>query len=219
MQSLFKCRVCGSSKLPKPDETFQYFEEFLYCINTEWLDMAQPIPELETNIFLRSDEIPKTGEKRYLKIRHPFCLTSDNCFKTLFMPASSSVNGIGEPPEELEQSALVTCHLDKFLSRNDFCAWVSVTVQEVILFSELYQYYPARIHSDLFAPFTTHNPHAVQLYPFTWKNWDYDCWTAQGDAGEWKLFFTDPSGIQHLLLWSYWGACDELLYIGNIIKN
>ena len=202
-----------------PNEKYQCFQELLYCINTEWLAVTQPVPELETDVFQRSDEIPKKGEKRYLKIRHPFCLDSGNCFKTLFFPALSSVNGIGEPPEELEQSALVTCRLDEFLLKNDFNAWVSVTVKEVILLSELYQYYPAQINTDLFQPFTSYNPYAIQLYPFTWKNWDYDSWTAQDDAGEWKLFFTDPNGKKHLILLSEWGNCDAILYIGNIVNH
>lgn len=218
MQSLFKCKVCGNTKLTEPDKNYQCFQDYTYC-QAEWLDMTQPLPELETNIFWRSDEIPEPGEKRILKVSHPFCCGLGKQFKTLFQPAMSSVNGIGEPPEELEQSAIVTCQLDEFLSKNDFCAWISVTVKEIILLSRLYLHYPEQVRPDLFAPFTTHNPHSVQLYSFTWKNWDYDCWTMQGDVGEWKLFFTDPSGIKHLLLLGYWGSCDQILYIGNIIKN
>ncbi len=202
-----------------PDSHYQCFQDYIYC-QAEWLDMSkQSLPELKTDIFRRSDGFPKTGEKRYLKVSHPFCCKTGKNFKTLFQPAMSSVNGIGEPPEELEQSAVVTCQLDEILSKNDFCAWISVTVREVILLSELYQHYPAQVSPDLFEKFTSHNPHAVQLYSFSWQNWDYDSWTAQGDVGEWKLFFTDPDGTKHLILLYYWGNCDEILYIGNIIKN
>lgn len=217
MQLHFKCRVCGSTKLIKPDSRYQCFQDYTYC-QAEWMDMTHPLPELETNIFWRSDEIPQIGEKRFLKIRHPFCGETGKNFRTLFQPALSSVNGIGEPPEELEQSAVVTCQLDEILEKNDFCAWVSVTVREVLLLSELYRHYPEQASPDLFEKFQERGS-AVQTYPFSWQNWDYDSWTMQGDVGEWKLFFTDPNGKKHLILLYYWGSCDEILYIGNIIKS
>ena len=219
MRLAFKCRVCGSEKLPCPELRYDCFVSHTHCHETEWSDLTENPPALEEQHWERSEILPEQGEQRLIKVHYPFCCKTGENFRTLFQPALSAINGFGEPPEELNQSAIITCRLDNILSRNEHEAWISVTVTEMILLSDLCRYYPAHVRPELFEAFQSHNPHSVQCYPFSWQNWKYDCWTAQGDVGEWKLFFTDETGKKHLILLETWGMCDSMLYIGNIVEK
>ena len=81
---------------------------------------------------------------------------------------------------------------------------------------DLYKYYPEQVKPDLFEKY---EPSDIRPSSCVYQNWFYDQWNIQGDLGEWKLFFTDDSGKQHLILMGKWDFHQDIIYIGNILKS
>ncbi|MDE7361581.1 MAG: hypothetical protein K2N38_06585 [Oscillospiraceae bacterium] len=209
---VFKCRCCNSIVDEKPSLA-DGFSELAY--DMEWLEVGQPVPPLEEHVWLRSDKIPEVGERRFIKVRPPFSQNIGDSFNVLYSPALSSNNGWEEYPEELSSSAVVGCVYEKTVGADEFCAWIEVTVENVIPFPELYKHYPCRKVSSLFEG----GFGEYAKLSFRWQNWEFYTFSAQGDCGEWRLIFIDSEGKRHLLMFYEWGWHDGFVQLGNAVQE
>lgn len=209
----FKCRCCGQIVDEKP-HFIAGLSEFAY--NVEWLEAGEPVPSLKERFWSHADALPKPGERRIIKVGSytPFTGEIGDSFNVLFLPAGSALNGWEEAPEELELSAIVSCVFEKVVSGDEYQAFIEIAVNGVTPLPELCRR-PCRKAENLFAGgFGEY----VKL-EFTWKNWEYYSFDAQGDCGDWRLIFTDDSGIRHLILQCDWGWHGGYVLFGNVVTS
>ena len=206
----FKCRCCGQIADEKP-RFIDGLSEFAY--NAEWLEAGAPVPSLDERFWSHADALPKAGERRIIKVGFytPFNSEIGDSFNVLFSPSNSALNGWDEAPEELELSAIVKCVFEKVVSNDEYQAFIEISVNRVIPLSELYERYPCRKVKSLFAG--VFGEHLKR--EFTWKNWEYYSFDAQGDCGDWRLFFTDKNNTRHLILQCDWGWHGGFVLFGN----
>lgn len=207
----FKCKCCKQLVDEKP-RFIAGLSEFAY--NAEWLENGEPVPPLEERFWTRADELPETGERRIIKVGFytPFNSEIGDSFNVLFLPANSALNGWDEAPEELERSAVVSCVFEKIISADEYQAFIEIAITGVTTLPELCRR-PFRKTESLFAgAFGKH----LKL-EFTWKNWEYYSFDAQGDCGDWRLIFTDSEGVRHLILQCDWGWHGGHVLFGNAV--
>lgn len=211
---IFKCKCCNRVVDEKP-RFIEGLSEFAY--NAEWLEAGETVPPLEERFWPRADALPKAGERRIIKVGYytPFTGEIGEGFNVLFQPAKSALNGWEEAPEELELSAVVNCVFEKVVSDNDYQAFIEISVNRVITLPELCGSYPCRKAENLFAGGFGE---CVKL-EFTWRNWEYYSFDAQGDCGDWRLIFTDDSGVRHLILQCDWGWHGGHVLFGNAVAD
>lgn len=209
---IFKCRCCNQIVDEKP-RFIEGLSKFAY--NAEWLEAGAPVPQLEERFWLHANALPKAGERRIIKVGFytPFNSEIGDSFNVLFLPANSALNGWDNAPEELERSAIVSCVFEKVVSSDEYQAFVEISVNRVIPLPKLCERHPRQRISKLFAGgFGEH----LKL-DFTWKNWEYYSFDAQGDCGDWRLIFTDGEGVRHLLLQCDWGWHGGYVLFGNAV--
>lgn len=209
---VFKCRCCKQIVDEKP-RFIAGLSEFAY--NVEWLEAGEPVPPLEERVWQRSDTLPKAGDRRIIKVGYytPFNSEIGDSFNVLFSPANSELNGWDEAPEELELSAVVSCVFEKVVNSDEYQAFIEISVNRVIPLTEMCKRCPCRKAENLFAGgFGEY----VKL-EFTWKNWEYYSFDAQGDCGDWRLIFTDGNGTRHLILQCDWGWHGGYVLFGNSV--
>lgn len=217
------CKCCGSDEAINR-KVKQGFEEIAYDGIIQWYDQSNSekygdsLPSLDEDHFIRGLETPRKGEQRFVKVQFPFNFDVGETFQSLFMPADSFFNGWDEAPEELEQSAIVTCKVKAIADSNEYFAWISVEVLDVRMLYELYQYYPDSCTSEPLEQFDVELSR-LQSVQFRYRNWEYYDWNAQGDVGEWKLIYTDNNGVRHLILMGEWDFHNSNVYCGNIVKK
>lgn len=210
---VFKCRCCNRMIDEKPSLA-EGFSELAYD-DMEWLEAGQTVPPLEERIWPRADKMPEVGERRFIKVEPPFAQEVGNRFNVLYLPALSMLNGWEEYPEELSGSAVVSCVYEKTVCADEFCAWIEVSVKNVIPFPELYKHYPCRKVSSLFeGGLGEHLTLACRH-----GCWEYYTYSAQGDWGEWRLIFTDDEGKSHLVLLGEWAMHDDFVHCGNAVQE
>lgn len=210
---VFKCRCCGRIIHEKPSLA-EGFSELAYD-DMEWLEAGQPVPPLEEHVWPRADKMPEVGERRFIKVEPPFAQEVGNRFNVLYLPALSALNGWGEYPEELSGSAVVSCVYERTVSADDFCAWIEVSVENVIPFSELYKRYPCRKVSRLIEGGFGEE---AQL-EFRWQNWEFYAVSTQGDFGEWQIIFTDSDNVKHLIMFCEWDCHSGYVQLGNAVQE
>ena len=207
----FPCKACGKpielNKDPEPGFSIIAYDEML-----EWSDFTKDVPPLNENIWCRSEALPKKGEKRIVKAHFPFHFQTGEVFWTLFQPAQSFFNGWDEHPEELDKSGIVSCRFESILEKSEECAWIEVTVTEVIALKDISSRFPVFAYDGRF-DWLINN--ADMQYEY--KNWTFYSWSAQGDLGEWILIYKDKQEIQHIILYSKWDYHASDLHCGNII--
>lgn len=210
----FKCRCCKQIVDEKPHFIAGLSE---YAYNAEWLEAGEPVPPLEERFWSHADALPKAGERRIIKVGFytPFTGDIGDSFNVLFSPADSALNGWDEAPEELELSAIVNCVFEKVVSSDEFQAFIEISVNRVITLAELCERYPCSKAESLFAG--GFGEHLKQ--EFTWMGWEYYSFDAQGDCGDWRLIFTDDSGIRHLILQCDWGWHGGYILFGNAVAD
>lgn len=208
---VFKCRCCNQIIDEKP-RFVAGLSEFAY--NAEWLEVGEPVPPLEEQVWRRSDTLPRAGERRIIKVGFytPFSGELGDSFNVLFSPANSALNGWGEAPEELECSAVVSCVFEELVSGDEYQALIEVSVKRVITLSELRER-PCSKAENLFAGGFGE---CVEL-EFTWRDWEYYSFDAQGDCGDRRLVFTDGNGTRHLILQCDWGWHGGFVLFGNAV--
>lgn len=208
---VFKCSCCNSIVDEKPSLA-EGFSELAYD-DMEWLEVGQIVPPLEEHIWLRADKMPEVGERRFIKVKPPFSQNISDSFNVLYSPALSALNGREEYPEELSDSAVVSCVLEKTVSVDEYCAWIEVSVENVIPFTELYKHYPLRKVLGLFeGGLGEHLTLACRC-----DRWEYYTYSAQGDWGEWRLIFVDKENVRHLVLCCEWYTHGGFVQLGNAV--
>lgn len=211
---VFKCKCCDQLVDEKP-----HFIEGLsaFAYNAEWLEAGEPVPPLEERFWLHADALPRSGERRIIKVGYytPFNSAVGDRFNVLFQPADSALNGWDEVPEELERSAIVKCVFEKVVSSDEYQAFIEISVNRVIPLPELYERYPCRKVKSLFAGVFGE----LLKREFAWRNWEYYSFDAQGDCGEWRLIFTDDNDIRHLILQCDWGWHGGHVLFGNAVTD
>ena len=175
--------------------------------------MCDPVHDADWLVY---EKIPGLHEQCFLKVAYPFHGEPGEKFWFLYQPGLSFYNGWDEYPEELNQSAMIQCRFEKILTQNEYSATISVIITEVRMLRDLYQYYPEHVRPDLFEKF---EPSDVRPSSFSYQEWFHDEWNIQGDLGKWKLFFTDETGKQHLILMGRWDTHRDDIYIGNITES
>ncbi len=207
----FKCKCCKQLVDEKP-HFIAGLSEFAY--NAEWLENGEPVPPLEERFWIRADALPKTGERRIIKVGYYTTFNSEvgDSFNVLFLPANSALNGWDEAPEELERSAVVSCVFERIISADEYQAFIEIAINGVTTLPELCRRQFRKTESLFEGGFGK----GLQL-EFTWKNWEYYSFDAQGDCGDWRLIFTDSEGVRHLILQCDWGWHGGFVLFGNSI--
>ncbi len=210
----FKCRCCGQIVDENP-VLIEGLSEFAY--NVEWLETGEPVPPLEERFWPRANALPKAGERRIIKVGYytPFNSEIGDSFNVLFLPANSALNGWEEAPEELGLSAIVNCVFEKVVSDDEYQAFIEISVNRVILLTELCERYPCSKAESLFAG----GFGELLKQEFTWRDWEYYSFDAQGDCGDWRLIFTDGKGTRHLILQCDWGWHGGHILFGNAVTS
>lgn len=184
----------------------------------EWSDFETEaeVPSLSEKHWTRSDRIPKIDELRIIKVTSPFNEKCRNKFYIEFMPALALINGY-DNTEQLRDSAIVQCSLEKIILADEYSAWIEVKILKVILLSELPEIYPPFLTNHEIEGFDGISSYIdTDLMDDTWKIMS---WSAQGDLGEEKTFYTDADGIRHLVRMYYWNFCENATYFGNIVQT
>lgn len=206
-----KCNVCGAipekRKLPKAGFVMVAYEN---CV--EWPQLGEKVPTDETAGWQRLLTAPKVGDVHTVKVTFPFDVEVGGEFWTLFEPAYSYFNGWDEKPEEIAQSALVKCRLDRIVEEMIKHSWITISVQDVMMLSDISERIPAVCYDENVAWNI-----AEFEDKFEYENWTYYSWSGQGDVGGWSLVYTDSLGVHHLILNCEWGMHEDYVYCGNVI--
>lgn len=208
---VFRCTCCNEFVDEKP-QLINGFCELAYD-GFDWLEVGEGVPSLDEKIWLRSDNVPVVGEKRFLKIRNPFNQNIGDRFNILFSPGLSVLNGWKEYPEELFNSAVVACTFERIVQADEYRAWIEVAIERVIPFEELYKHYPCVETTDEIG-------YGFELeLDFRYKCWEYYSYSAQGDWGEWQLVYIDSDGKRHTVLIGEYSMHKDFVCCGNVINK
>lgn len=212
----FRCTVCGQIVEMKKDVK-PPFSDWGYFTCVQWSDFHTDVPALSEKHWARSDKIPAVGEKRCIFVQKPFDECIGNTFWAEFEPALLFFNGWDDyPEEEIEKCAMIRCQFERILAADETCAWIEVRIMQVIPLHHLYEHYIERITTESLDDFKEFRAQGETM--FRNDHWRIVGWSAQGDCGETKWIYTDETGRQHLVLASWFGFDEEVLYIGNVIS-
>lgn len=210
----FRCKVCNEyveMEKSVPDG----FAGWSYS-GMEWSDFEEEVPPLSEKHWIRSDNTPKNGEIRVIKVTIPFAEETGNEFYMEFMPESAYFNGY-DCSEQISDSAIVKCRLEKVLLADEYSAWIRVMVLKVFLLPELSgMYQPWLVDCELEDYAGICKCNEVELID---NSWESKFWTGQGDIGESKLIYIDKNGVRHLVLMNYYNFHDDISYFGNIVQD
>lgn len=211
----FKCKACNEY-VEMQKNVPNGFSDWAYSV-MEWSDFNEKeVPPLSEKHWSRSDNTPKIGEVRIIKVTKPFSEEVGNEFYMEFVPALVYFNGY-DCSEQITSSAIVKCRFEKILLADEYSAWISVKVLQSFLLPEL---------SEMYLPWLTDGE--LEDYAgickcneveFADVSWEIKYWTGQGDIGESKLIYIDEKDIRHLVLMSYYNFHDEISYFGNIVQK
>ena len=220
----FLCRCC-KSRITKGNRTPQMIESAgIHDVGyrVEWMEEpegnAQSVPVHERQ-WIYSNQQPVIGEDRILKVEKPFDENIGDEFTTIFEPFEMFMNGwdCAESPEDIDKVCAVRCRFDEVLRADDFSAFITVRVLNVVPLHRLYEVIPE----------------TVTDYPFfedfgicekVWTEYEdehrlYREWNAQGDVGQEQLICTDDNGIRHEVLTSEWDMHDDFYYFHNLVNK
>lgn len=210
----FRCRVCKESVHMKK-EVGRHFSGWAYDC-AEWSDFDENVPALSEKHWVRSEKTPVVGETRSAFVTDPFDEETGNEFFLLYEPALLHFNGWDDNPDDIDKCAIVRCRFEKVLLSDEYSAWISVKVTEVIFMHELYRAFTeVRTHQpiDAFEGIRGH-----ELY-FQNDRWLITGWSGQDDAGETRWIYTDDSGEKHLVMTLNYTFHKSVLNIGNIVNS
>lgn len=209
-----KCKVCG--QMAQTDRRVRAgLADIAYDEIIQWSDFDDHPPSLKETHWTRSSTLPKMGERRLVWVEFPFSFETGEQFNALFMPAMSFFNGWEDYPEDIERSAVVFCRFERIADKDEYSAWIWVEVLKVTMLSELHRVYPAVPSGEALEAFDF----SAKIHHFDYGSWACYSFNIQGDLGEWKLIFTDDTGIRHLVLMGVWDFHTHLVYCGNIVNK
>lgn len=174
----FECNACG--KVVQPRRTAKDgFQIIAHDSMIEWSDFTDYIPELDEQIWLRSDTLPIQNEIRTVKVCFPFNFELGEQFWALFRPANSSIMGWSEYPNEIDASAIIKCQFEEILDENKNSAWIHIRVLDVLLLREMCNHFPVIQCDKYLEELKGFEDVDVMEY----GDWIVYSWTAQGDLG------------------------------------
>lgn len=205
---VFKCSCCGeAAKLNKndPDE----YSQIAYDHIMDWSDFTSPDDITES--WNRSDTIPQVNTRRIVQVYFPFCFEKGEEFNVLFRPALSHFNGWEEYPEELSHSAVVKCRFDEVITFTEENAFIYVTVKQVTMLDKLHEKYPlVTVYGSPYSQKRRYDT-VFEYGRYTIYDQPYE------DFGSWQLFYTDDSGVPHMVLSCSWYIHGAEITVGNKI--
>lgn len=219
MKLNLECKTCGRTCADTEKADSKSASPFLfrgYDKSLAWSDFIDRVPDLENHSWERSNTPPKAGEGRLVKIKYPFCQSSEETFWTLYQPAWSSRSGWGDYPEEIDLSAFVECRLTDVVSSTPYEAWARVKVERVIKLSDACSVFPTNSDDREFVntllEFTQNRD--VTVY----ENWILFSASFEGDIGQWALVTTKDNNY-HLVMFGNWGFDESTAYFGNLFQS
>ena len=190
----------------------------------EWSDFTDDVPPLSQERWritdevkkIGSDNMPKVGEIRTVRVKLPFEEETGNEFYMDYMPVSAYLDSF-ETADQFEGSAVVKCRFKEIIAADDYNAWIKVEVLEVIGFKQLTEVLPA---------YRTEHPLEDYGTMCTCADidaedaqWQLISWNAQGDIYEGKVIYTDEGGIRHIVWLNIEDFFTHISYFGNIIRE
>ncbi len=110
----------------------------------EWSDFTSEVPNLDENIWERSDKLPIIGEVRVVKVTDSFNFTIGEQFNVMFIPALAANNGWDSYPKQISESAIVFCEFSSILQKSDYSAWIKVVIKNVIMLNDICNQIPQK---------------------------------------------------------------------------
>ena len=210
----FKCHACR--EYVEPDRNVhEGFADWAYRC-AEWTDFDENVPPLEQNVFSRKETLPKAGERYSVKVTKPFDEMTGNNVNIDFVPAEAYFNGFDSAPNDINNSAIVRCRIEKVIVKDEFSAWIRVLVTEVTLYSELCKKYFPLLTNKSLENFSGFQAEWTDLNNERWK---VVSWSAQGDLGNEMIIYIDDDSVRHLVAMSYYDFHQEIMYLGNVVEN
>ena len=178
-------------------------------------EMSRPIEERK---WSDRNIQPKAGDKRILRVKAPFDEEPGDVFTTLYEPWQMFYNGweSAESPEDIGKACAVLCRFEDVLWADDFTAFITVGVLNVLPVIRFPQVFPETVTDRRF----------FEDFGFDDEIWTeyedehllYRTWSAQGDVGDAQLIYTDDSGKRHELLHGYSGRHGDTFELGNDVN-
>ena len=211
----FKCKAC--KEYAEPDRSvYEGFVDWAYRC-AEWSDFDENVPPLDQDIFLRKKTLPKTGMMYSIKVAKPFDEMIGNNVNINFVPALAYINGFGDSPDDINNSAIVRCRIDKIIAKDEFSAWIRVLVTDITLYSELYKKHRPSPTDKTLEAFSHYRE--CDWTELSTDRWKVVSWTGQGDIGEEKIIYIDDNNVRHLVAMGYYDFHQEIMYLGNVVEN
>ena len=218
----FKCKCCDSYhdlKRTVPEG----FSGWSYP-GMEWSDFTDEVPPLSQERWriteevtkIGSDNIPRAGEIRTVRVQLPFEEEIGGEFFMDYLPVSAYLDGL-ETADQFERSAVVKCRFIQVISSDEYNAWIKVEVLEVIMFPELINAFSEyRINTPLedYGTMSTCTDTDADDAP-----WELISWNAQGDIYECKVLYTDTAGVRHIVWMNIEDFFTHISYFGNIVQE
>ena len=190
----------------------------------EWSDFTDEVPPLSQERWriteevtkIGSNNIPKAGEIRTVRVQLPFEEEIDAEFFMDYLPVSAYLDGL-ETADQFERSAVVKCRFIQVISSDEYNAWIKVEVLEVIMLPELinaFSEYKINTPLEDYGTMSTCTDTDADDAP-----WELISWNAQGDIYECKALYTDTAGVRHIVWMNIEDFFTHISYFGNIVKQ
>jgi hypothetical protein len=160
---------------------------------------------------------PLLNEVYTLRVSTPFTATSAQPFWVLYQPALTSINGWGDPPEEIPLCCLVQAVLldvieyGKGQYGGDY-AWITVQIQQVVPLNEIVQRFPPNSSGEACRMVQQNLSQSYERVE--WEDWTIISVSAQGNVGGW-IVTRHYNGSQTIVLYCDWWIDEDDLYAGN----
>lgn len=218
----FKCRCCNNHhdlnrKLPVGFSGWSY-------PGMEWSDFTDEVPPLSQQRWritkevtdIGSDDIPKAGQIRTVRVELPFEEEPGNEFYMDYLPVSAYLDSF-ERAGQFERSAVVRCRFTDIISYDEYNAWIKVEVLDVIMFPQLADTFGEYKTGETLEDFGTMC--SCEDIDAEDGAWQLISWNAQGDIYEGKVIYTDAGGVRHIVWMNIEDFFNHVSYFGNIVSE
>jgi hypothetical protein len=187
----------------------------------EWavFDEEENIKPINERKWSDKNITPKVGDKRILRVKVPFDEEIGAVFTNVYEPWQMFLNGwdSAASPEDIYKAAAVLCRFEEVLWADDFSAFISIGILNVMPLCELYKYIPETVTDERF--FEEFGSHEEVWTDYEDEHLLYRFWSAQGDVSESQLIYTEGNGKRHEIMNSWYGKHDDFYYFYNIVNE
>ena len=193
------------------------FCDWAYGDNVVWTVLDNVIPKLEEPSWeIICDETPQVGDKKVLFVQKPFDEEFGNEFLSFYQSPLVYYNDFDEISKaDISKCAFIRCKYEENIQANEFCAYIRVSVLEVIKISDIYKYYPEIITSERIN--YSCKTELDEIYED--ESWYVAGWSAQGDLGDAIYVYKDSNGKRHLVMKYSFDYHKDIYYLGNIVES